>query len=107
MRLSWDFAHLLLFGYVFGSSIQLPGGNYRAYLMSGLLAQSTLFCSAAVAENGFGAPRLATAAPGDHHAGNERDTARCDGATRRPKEIMSAAVINNQRTFSSAGSGSC
>jgi ABC-2 type transport system permease protein len=40
---------VLLFGYVFGSSIHLPGGNYRAYLMSGLFAQSTLFSSAAVA----------------------------------------------------------
>jgi hypothetical protein len=57
MRRSWDFVHLLLFGYVFGSSIQLPGGNYRAYLMSGLFAQST----------------------------------------RRPKEIMSAAVITDRR----------
>jgi ABC-2 type transport system permease protein len=33
---------------VFGSSIHVPGGNYRAYLMSGLFAQSTLFSSAAV-----------------------------------------------------------
>ena len=37
---------VLLFGYVFGSSIHVPGGNYRAYLMSGLFAQSTLFASA-------------------------------------------------------------
>ena len=40
---------VLLFGYVFGSSIHVPGGNYRAYLMSGLFAQSTLFSSASVA----------------------------------------------------------
>jgi ABC-2 type transport system permease protein len=40
---------VLLFGYVFGSSIHVPGGNYRSYLMSGLFAQSTLFSSAAVA----------------------------------------------------------
>ena len=40
---------VLLFGYVFGSSIHVPGGNYRAYLMSGLFAQSTLFASASVA----------------------------------------------------------
>ncbi len=39
---------VLLFGYVFGSSIHVPGGNYRAYLMSGLFAQATLFSSAAV-----------------------------------------------------------
>jgi ABC-2 type transport system permease protein len=40
---------VLLFGYVFGSSIHVPGGNYRAYLMSGLFAQATLFASASVA----------------------------------------------------------
>lgn len=40
---------VLLFGYVFGSSIHVPGGNYRAYLMSGLFAQTTLFSSASVA----------------------------------------------------------
>ena len=40
---------VLLFGYVFGSSIHVPGGNYRSYLMSGLFAQSTLFSSASVA----------------------------------------------------------
>ena len=39
---------VLLFGYVFGSSIHVPGGNYRAYLMSGLFAQATLFSAAAV-----------------------------------------------------------
>jgi ABC transporter DrrB family efflux protein len=40
---------VVLFGYVFGSSISVPGGHYRSYLMSGLFAQSTLFASAAVA----------------------------------------------------------
>jgi ABC-2 type transport system permease protein len=40
---------VVLFGYVFGSSISVPGGNYRVYLMSGLFAQSTLFASATVA----------------------------------------------------------
>jgi ABC-2 type transport system permease protein len=40
---------VVLFGYVFGSSISVPGGNYRSYLMSGLFAQSTLFMSATVA----------------------------------------------------------
>ena len=37
---------VVLFGYVFGSSITVPGGNYHSYLMSGLFAQSTLFASA-------------------------------------------------------------
>jgi len=40
---------VVLFGYVFGSSIAVPGGDYRSYLMSGLFAQTTLFASAAVA----------------------------------------------------------
>jgi ABC-2 type transport system permease protein len=40
---------VVLFGYVFGSSISVSGGSYRSYLMSGLFAQSTLFGSAAVA----------------------------------------------------------
>lgn len=31
---------VVLFGYVFGSSITVPGGNYRSYLMSGLFARS-------------------------------------------------------------------
>ena len=40
---------VVLFGYVFGSSITVPGGNYHSYLMSGLFAQSTLLASANVA----------------------------------------------------------
>ncbi len=40
---------VVLFGYVFGSAISVPGGHYRAYLMSGLFAQSTLFASSTVA----------------------------------------------------------
>jgi ABC-2 type transport system permease protein len=40
---------VVLFGYVFGSSISVPGGNYHSYLMSGLFAQSTLFASSQVA----------------------------------------------------------
>jgi ABC-2 type transport system permease protein len=40
---------VVLFGYVFGSSITVPGGDYRSYLLSGLFAQSTLFASASVA----------------------------------------------------------
>jgi ABC-2 type transport system permease protein len=31
---------VLLFGYVFGSAISVPGGNYREYLMPGLFAMS-------------------------------------------------------------------
>jgi ABC-2 type transport system permease protein len=40
---------VVLFGYVFGSSITVAGGHYRTYLMSGLFAQSTLFASSAIA----------------------------------------------------------
>jgi ABC-2 type transport system permease protein len=40
---------VVLFGYVFGSSISVAGGHYRSYLMSGLFAQSTLFASSAIA----------------------------------------------------------
>lgn len=40
---------VVLFGYVFGSSIAVDGGNYRSYLMSGLFAQSSLFASSVVA----------------------------------------------------------
>jgi ABC transporter DrrB family efflux protein len=40
---------VVLFGYVFGSSISVPGGNYRSYLLSGLFAQSMLFASGWVA----------------------------------------------------------
>jgi ABC-2 type transport system permease protein len=32
---------VLLFGYVFGSAISVPGGNYREYLMPGLFAMSS------------------------------------------------------------------
>ena len=32
---------VLLFGYVLGSSITVPGGNYRAFLMPGLFAMSS------------------------------------------------------------------
>src|SRR6202046_5819230 len=31
---------VVLFGYVFGSAISVPGGNYREYLMPGLFAMS-------------------------------------------------------------------
>ncbi|WP_214413347.1 ABC transporter permease [Sphaerisporangium fuscum] len=34
---------VLLFGYVFGSAIQVPGGQYRAYLMPGIFAMITAF----------------------------------------------------------------
>jgi len=40
---------VILFGYVFGSSITVPGENYHSYLMSGLFVQSTLFSSSNVA----------------------------------------------------------
>jgi ABC-2 type transport system permease protein len=40
---------VVLFGYVFGSAIHVPGGHYRTYLLSGLFAQTTLFSASSVA----------------------------------------------------------
>jgi ABC-2 type transport system permease protein len=40
---------VVLFAYVFGSSITVPGGHYRSYLMSGMFAQGTLFAAGGVA----------------------------------------------------------
>lgn len=40
---------VVLFVYVFGSSISVPGGHYRSYLMSGMFAQGTVFSIGAVA----------------------------------------------------------
>jgi ABC transporter DrrB family efflux protein len=40
---------VVLFGYVFGSSITVPGGHYMSYLMSGMLAVGPLFSAGAVA----------------------------------------------------------
>ncbi len=40
---------VVLFGYVFGGSIKVPGGNYRSYLMPGLFSQAILFGSNSVA----------------------------------------------------------
>jgi ABC transporter DrrB family efflux protein len=40
---------VVLFGYVFGGSIKVPGGNYRSYLMPGLFGQAILFGSNSVA----------------------------------------------------------
>jgi len=40
---------VVLFGYVFGSAITVPGGHYRTYLMSGLFAQGTIFASSSIA----------------------------------------------------------
>jgi ABC transporter DrrB family efflux protein len=36
---------VLLFGYVFGSSIEIPGVNYREYLMGGIFVQTMIFGS--------------------------------------------------------------
>src|ERR1700759_1210052 len=36
---------IVLFGYLFGSAIHVPGGHYRTYLISGLFAQMTIFAS--------------------------------------------------------------
>ena len=40
---------VLLFCYVFGSAISVPGGDYRTYLMPGIFAQSMAFGCVAVA----------------------------------------------------------
>lgn len=34
---------VLLFGYVFGSSIEIPGSNYREFLIAGVFAQTVIF----------------------------------------------------------------
>lgn len=34
---------VLLFAYVFGGAISIPGGNYREYLMAGIIVQSVAF----------------------------------------------------------------
>jgi ABC-2 type transport system permease protein len=36
---------VLLFAYVFGSSIEIPGMNYREYLIAGIFAQTVIFGS--------------------------------------------------------------
>ncbi len=36
---------VLLFAYVFGSSIEIPGVAYREYLMAGIFAQTVIFGS--------------------------------------------------------------
>jgi len=40
---------IVLFGYVFGSAITVPGGNYREFLMAGIFAQSMGFLAAGAA----------------------------------------------------------
>jgi ABC-2 type transport system permease protein len=40
---------VVLFGYIFGSSISVGGGNYRSYLMSGLFAQTMMYSAGSVA----------------------------------------------------------
>jgi ABC transporter DrrB family efflux protein len=40
---------VLLFAYVFGSSIDVPGTNYRAFLVPGIMAQTIVFSSFIVA----------------------------------------------------------
>lgn len=40
---------IVLFTYVFGSSITVPDGDYRSYLLSGMLAQGALFSTSTVA----------------------------------------------------------
>jgi ABC transporter DrrB family efflux protein len=40
---------VLLFAYVFGGAIQVPGSNYREFLLPGIMAQTMVFSSAIVA----------------------------------------------------------
>jgi ABC-2 type transport system permease protein len=40
---------VLLFAYVFGGSIQVPGSNYREFLIPGIMVQTMVFSSAIVA----------------------------------------------------------
>ena len=40
---------VLLFAFVFGGSIQIPGSNYREFLLPGIMAQTIVFSSAIVA----------------------------------------------------------
>ncbi len=40
---------VLLFAYVFGGSIQIPGSNYKEFLLPGIMAQTIIFSSAIVA----------------------------------------------------------
>jgi ABC transporter DrrB family efflux protein len=40
---------VLLFAYVFGSSITIPGGDYKEYLLPGIMAQTMAFSSFVVA----------------------------------------------------------
>jgi ABC-type multidrug transport system permease subunit len=40
---------ILVFSYVFGSSIAVPGGDYTSYLLSGMLPQGMLFSAGTVA----------------------------------------------------------
>jgi ABC-2 type transport system permease protein len=41
---------VLLFGYVFGSAIPIPGGNYREFLMPGLFAMTAISSVAATSQ---------------------------------------------------------
>ncbi|GII66783.1 transport permease protein [Sphaerisporangium krabiense] len=36
-------AFIAIFGYIFGSAVELPGGNYRAFMMPGIFAMTTAF----------------------------------------------------------------
>lgn len=40
---------VLLFAYVFGGAINVPGGNYKEFLMGGIIAQTLVFASFGVA----------------------------------------------------------
>ena len=44
---------VLLFGYIFGSAINVPGGNYREFLMAGIFIQTLAFQSMTTAVGVF------------------------------------------------------
>ncbi len=43
-------AYVVLFGVLFGSAMNAPGGSYRSYLMAGILAQTMLTAMSATAQ---------------------------------------------------------
>lgn len=44
---------VLLFGYIFGSAINVPGGNYREFLMAGIFVQTLAFAAMTTAVGVF------------------------------------------------------
>ena len=49
---------VLLFAYVFGNSIDVPGGDYREFLIAGIFAQTVLFGATFPGGSITGAPKI-------------------------------------------------